>query len=989
MVVNRSYTKLTIRGIRGSLSRFIAIISIVALGSGFLAGLLASTPDMEKSADNYYDKSNTYDLNIKGSLGVTEEDVDSIRALGEIDEASATYSQDLMMETPDGEGYVTRIMSANFKKDDINQIKLLRGRLPEKANECVIQVINPYKVEFKNNITIKASEENEDYDKLDDTLNYKEYQVVGIVSSPLYVSVHGEISRVGDGRVELGMFVDKEAFNMDVYTDIFATLKGSKDFATYSDEYKDYVNKKTIAIKNLGIDRSEIRSNDVIGKAKKELENAKDAYNEGKQEAEQRLANAKRDIENGKEKVASGRKTLKESEAKIEKQEAELEAKEIELAKAKEGVDALKQMRDAGYPLSEEQLEQIAAYDEAVATISSGKQEIAAAKTKIKNSEAKLDKSAAAIKRGEAEYNSEKQKAEEELANAKKEIDEAAKEIANIDEAKWYIQSREDNIGISGFKSDSEKVAAVAKVFPIFFFVIALLVALTTLTRMVEEQRMQTGTLKSLGYSNREILNYYMIYSLSATVIGCAIGLVLGFAAFPKVISNAYVMMYTLPTVKMELLPYIAIPIVLVITVCILAAAYFSCRNELREKPAQLLLPRAPKPGKRILLERITPLWSCLKFTQKVTLRNLFRYKKHFLMTIIGIAGCFALLITGFGIRDSINDIVNKQYDEIYKYDFTVELTDELTNNAELNVINDKNLVKRYMSVSESPVKLKYKGNTQESTICVPSASKEFTEYVSLRQRVSGEKYIFADDSVILTEKTAEELGASIGDSIKVVLENGREAKFELDGISENYVSSYIYIGRDAYEEAFEQPCKYKTILLVANINKNVSSYRVSSALLESDRVSYALSSESIRQSFGDSVKSIDYVVYVVIFSAIALAVIVLYNLCNVNICERKKELATLKVLGFYEKEAVNYVFRETNILCVIGMIIGVPLGILLHKFVILTVEVGGVMFGREIYWQSYVYAVIITLVSIFVVNLIMRRSIRNIDMVESMKAND
>ncbi|MEG0662971.1 MAG: FtsX-like permease family protein, partial [Anaerovoracaceae bacterium] len=514
-----------------------------------------------------------------------------------------------------------------------------------------------------------------------------------------------------------------------------------------------------------------------------------------------------------------------------------------------------------------------------------------------------------------------------------------------------------------------------AKIFPIFFFLVAALVALTTMTRMIEEERGQIGALKSFGYSNFGILKYYLIYSFSASAIGVVLGLGGGFIIFPSVISKAYDMMYNLPPITTKVIWPIALIVGGITIFCIMATAYLACRSELKEKPAALLLPKAPKLGKRILLERITPIWKRIKFTRKVTLRNLFRYKKRFLMTIMGVAGCFALLLTGFGLRDSIGDIVNKQYGEIDRYNYILELNQEPTET--LAVPGE------YLLLHEVPVSISAKEKSERTTLDVPKDQEKLSDFVFLRERKSHEALSLKDDGVILTEKMSENLQVKVGDQVTIKLADGRKTEMKVSGIAENYVSSYAYINENTYKQAFGDSTSYTRVLIKSD-EENLAE-----KLLKDNDAGYVLSIESIKDSFKDSVKSIDYIVVVLILSAGALAVIVLYNLTNVNICERKKELATIKVLGFFEKEVSAYIFREINILSGIGMVVGIPLGILLHRFVMKTAEVDAVMFGRHIYWQSYLYAAAITIFFTIVVNLIMRRSIRKIDMVESMKAND
>ena len=527
-------------------------------------------------------------------------------------------------------------------------------------------------------------------------------------------------------------------------------------------------------------------------------------------------------------------------------------------------------------------------------------------------------------------------------------------------------------------------MAAIARIFPVFFFLVAALVVLTTMTRMIEEERGRVGTLKSLGYTNGVIRNYYLVYGFVASLIGSAVGMSLGFVIFPKVISNAYAMMYNIPEVTTKFIWPMALAIGAVTIAVILFTIYFSCRGELKEKPASLLQPKAPEAGKRILMEKITPIWSRLKFTRKVTLRNLFRYKKRFLMTIIGMAGCFALLLTGFGIRDSINDIVGIQYGEIFKYDMTISVDKDKWKPS-------KDIYEKQGFFAEENAEVAFNGDKETFTLTVPENQKALSDFVDIRTRTGHEALELKSGEVVLSEKMCEVLDVKTGDTVTVTLDSGEEKEMKVSGICENYVGSVGFVNADTYEDAFGKAPDYST--LYVDIKDKVAESEDTDSIvrdvMNEPDVEYVLATDTISQNFNDSVKNIDYIVMVLIISAGGLSIIVLYNLTNVNVSERKKELATIKVLGFYEREVSSYIFREINILAVLGMICGLPLGVALHRFVIKTAEVGGMMFGRNIYLLSYILSFVIMGIFTFLVNLIMRRSIRKIDMVESMKAND
>lgn len=563
-----------------------------------------------------------------------------------------------------------------------------------------------------------------------------------------------------------------------------------------------------------------------------------------------------------------------------------------------------------------------------------------------------------------------------------------------LHDAVWMIRTRDDSAGYSSYGDNVGKVAALSKIFPVFFFVVALLVALTTMTRLVEEKRAEIGTLKALGYGNGAIFTEYLGYGLAASVTGSLLGFRVGFVLFPKAISSAYGMMYFLPElitpIRREIVMWVAPVTIGSIIAATLAAAWSECVSN----PAALLQPKAPPAGKRIWLEHIGFIWKRLPFIRKVTFRNLFRYMKRFLMTVIGVAGCTALLVTGFGLKDSINDIVDKQFGEIYRYELSMMITDpsEIDDDETLNAfLGNGEYVSSYVLCSQLNGKAEVGRESEPLTMVVPKTSDGFTQAVLLRERESGKEVEFPSDGVVLTEKLCEKLGIRVGDTVTIEDGDGVRGSVTVKGITENYVTSYAYMSAETYSETFNKESEPTLILatLADRGSGELSDSDITSKALLSSSVIYARTSRSLRTTFADSIKSIDGVILVLILAAGLLSIVVLYNLINVNICERSKELATLKVIGFYERETRAYIFRETNILSVIGSLVGLLVGNRLHAFVVKTVEVDQVMFGRNIYPLSYLYAVAISFVFTLLVELLMHKKIAAIDMAAAMKAND
>ena len=518
------------------------------------------------------------------------------------------------------------------------------------------------------------------------------------------------------------------------------------------------------------------------------------------------------------------------------------------------------------------------------------------------------------------------------------------------------------------------------------------MVVLTTMTRMVEEERQQVGTLKALGYSTGKIAVKYLFYASLASITGSVLGLAIGTRLFPYIIINAYNIMYDVPDILTPInVPYSLLASLSMI-LCTLAVTLWACWAEVREVPATLMLPKAPKAGKRILLERVTPIWSRMKFTSKVTARNLFRYKKRFLMTVVGIAGCTALLVTGFGVRDSVSDIVGLQYGEISQYQLTLGLMDEsaLEGRALQSILDDSSRITDSLPAMQAEMDVVPKdGKPADSLVVfVPQDVEALPEYFQFRHRTDGQEVTFDEDSVVVTEKICERQGWKVGDTITLQDEDGNEAKLTITAICENYIYHYVYISPKTYQESFGKEMEANSVLCkLPEEMDSATEEQLGTDLLQCRDVASAQFTDTLSESFNNSIQSINSIVVVLIISAGVLAFIVLYNLTNINVTEREKELATIKVLGFYDGEVSAYIYRETILLTVIGTALGLVLGMGLHQFVIRTAEVDMVMFGREVYWPSYVWSTLLTFLFSALVNLVMHHKLKNISMVESMKA--
>ena len=629
----------------------------------------------------------------------------------------------------------------------------------------------------------------------------------------------------------------------------------------------------------------------------------------------------------------------------------------------------------------------------ATSAFAAAQQQLADARTQLDDGWAEYDSGKEQLEASRTEYETQKAEAQKKLADGQKQIDDAEEQISDIQSGTWYVLDRGSTMSFASFEQYADRMDAIARVFPVFFFLVAALVASTTMTRMVDENRLQMGTLKALGYSNTMIAGKYLLYGLAASVSGSIFGMVVGFIVFPTIIWQAYqTMMFQIPTFSLQFYPGMAAGSVLLSAAVIGIATWESCRASLKEKTAALLLPRAPVAGKRIFLEYITPLWKHMSFSQKTTARNLFRYKKRFFMTVLGVAGCTALLLIGFGIQDSILPMLTKQTTELNHSDLTISLSDEKAFTVENGVIDmldasaDVTSFGRFYTKSVTL----YNADGDQQTISLVAAEDEgqMTDYFTFRTRQGHKAISFDDSSVILTEKTAELLGLAVGDPFEVELSDGSRQTLTLTGITENYVFTRLYLSQTQLKRLTGGTLPaWNTLYAQTSCPDTDARNALRTDLLACNYVGGVSFIEDTTEMFDNLIGCLNYVVILVIVCAAALAAVVLYNLISVNLGERKKELATIKVLGFYDKEVYRYIFREIDLLALIGSLVGLALGVPLHQFIIRTVEMDQMMFIRAAAPRSYLFSVALTLFFTVVVCRLMRRHIKKISMVESMKA--
>lgn len=758
-------------------------------------------------------------------------------------------------------------------------------------------------------------------------------------------------------------------------------------WAVYRSQQEEFDRQKSAMDEQLAQARKE------LDEAKYELERKEIEWQMGMKEFEQKLAEYESQKREAEQKLA-------EAEQQIADGFAELNGKKEQLIKGED-------------ELNRAQAELDSARKEALAQFEEAQRELDEAAAKLAEGREKLEEGKLELARAEREYAEKKAEVDEKLAEAREKIEEGEKEIAQLKKPKWYVFDREGgNEGFSSFKADTERMHSLSSVFPVIFLLVAAMVALTTMTRMVDEERIIIGTYKALGYSNIQIAAKYLVYAAIASISGSIIGILIGFQVLPTIVWNTYGILYALPPLITDFYWSIAVIAAIVCTLCTLAATSVACYSTLKEIPARLMLPRAPKPGKRVFLEHIRPVWSRLSFSQKATVRNLFLNKKRLVMSVIGIAGCTALLLTGFGIDDAVSSIIDNQFKDIFRYNVIIGLTENEVPDQARAFLDDPEYFTDSIMILQKTVEVipgvtssgksvsgesdtasdeQENKNAMNAYLVVPKDEGRIGEFIELRDRKSRRYLEFDGQSVIISEKLSEKLRLGVGDKISIQFLDSSDDEYitlTVTDITENYTFNYIYVAPEVYEKAFGEEPGYNFVMGKATEDHEVQQ-RISEGLLEIDGISTVMFTRDMIEKIEDSIKSVDRIIFVLTVLAGMLAFIVLYNFTNINVGERQRELATIKVLGFFDNEVDAYIYRETVAITVIGCILGLVGGIFLHRKVIETVEVDMVMFGRSLHAVSYVWAAVLTMLFSLIVNFAIKPKIRKINMIESLKSVD
>lgn len=1012
------------RAIKKNLGRFFSLIFIVALGVAFYSGIRSTEPDMKYSADLTYDKYKFLDIWVRSSLGLTGQDIEEIGKRKDVEIVEGGYLTEAFLTSNYGKDsnqeFITQVYSTS---SNLNNLNIKDGRLPMDVNECLLDYEFMKKHELKIGDILKISNSE---GKKDSSLKSEEFTIVGSGSFANYLSWERGSSSIGDGTNDTFIFTSPEAFDLNYYTIAYVRVEGAEAMDTYSLEYTDKINDVKKDIESLGdiqsvkrLDSIKAEGLEKIEEGRKKINNGKQALSDGQARldlAREELDKGYREYDIGISQYNSGLNDYNLGLEKLNTARAGLEARENEYRYGKSQLekleDDLKTLKISGNK------EAVAALEARVSEtkiklkfarnqldtgwtelnaesnkLGGSKSKLDSIKSKLDASKIKLDEGKLEFEKNKAEFESKKSDSEREIAEAEKDIRKAEENINNIGESKWYVLTRNQIMTFVEFKMDSERIGRIGTVFPAIFFLVAALVCLTSMTRMIEEERTLIGTMKAMGFSSVSIGSKYIIYAAVATLSGGFIGALVGAKILPYVIIVAYKILYV--NLDIVAVPYHANLFIMSIAFALIAtvgATVGAILNTLKSTPAALMRPPAPKSGKRIILERIPFIWNRLSFNFKSAIRNLFRYKKRFFMSVLGIGGCMSLLLVSFGLHDSIMTIVDKQYDSIWSYSASVDINQDAKPEEKKELVNDikktNPTISNYLMAYSLSKNITH-GNKESSVyIFVPENKTNASNFINFKDRNSkiNNQYDLEDGEVIITEKLANLLSLKPSDELSLETDNGIKT-VRVSHISENYLYHYIYMTENTYKDIYGNLPSYNTLYLQFNNSNHQKNEEISKSILNMNNVKGITMIDELQSKVNNMMSSLNYVVIVLILSAGLLIYVVTYNLNNINISERRRELASLKVLGMHNIEVANYIYRENIFLTGFGIIVGLFMGILLHQYVIRTAEIDMLMFGRNINQASYLLAAGLTFLFAVIVNVLMFWRIKKIDVVESMKS--
>ena len=985
---------------------------IIFLGAAVFSGLRNTPYTMAASADAYLNSHNYADLTYIATLGFSDEDVAKVRKLKGVKKVVPCYQFDALFAHKDGKSGVTVYSQEKYEKSMLDRPELLKGRYPKKQNECIIDV-NLGKYNYKLGHTIELSNDN----------GTKTYKIVGIVNDPRYISNvdrgtntlgdgtnSGFVEVLNEGARELGLNkkVAELRNNDHLYTSLLVDVEGTEKYNMFTSDYDNLIETVNTRVKSMLSEEMSDQYDQLTGDMQSQLDDAKKQYEEGYQEYKHNLDSFNSQISQGKIKLAEARIQFYEQKKIYLKKAAQVsnatqqaynETKKIdqEIKVLHDSIkDTLRNIKDKDSAQDaftkilndlNENLNNFNNKLQGVGQLLEGRIQLEKAQSQLDEAEAELNIQQSKLEVTENNAKVQLNAAKEQLDAAKAQIDQAQQQLNRIPKGVLYSLTKNENVGIVSYESYKQAIASIADVFPLIFFLVAALVSLTTMTRMIEEQRSYCGTLRALGYSKQDIIMQYIVYAFLATFFACILGILAGNQVFPRIIYFLFTyLMYGMNQSTVLVQKWsISLMTVLISVGVTLLATLSVCLQELVSTPSVLMRPKAPKAGKRILMERMPFIWKRLNFNQKVTMRNLFRYKKRFWMSVIGIAGCTALIMLGFGVKNSVSDIIPSQYEEVYKYDALIKLNSNVEDTKKV-----ENKIKRIEGVHNLTGAYRQNvtvlGNSEDyySTMVVYDNADEIKNFINFNDYKTKKKIILSDDGVVISQKLAEKLGVKKGENMTFSYDNTKYT-VKVSNIVQQYVSHQVYMSKTFYENL--TGTKSSASILYVDMNTKKSNIKTLKNYLDHHNIGSMERLTASLDEFQQRMSSLNIIVAILSGCAALLCFIVLYNLTNINIGERKGEIATIKVLGFRRKEYCDYIFRENIILSLIGASIGMFFGYFLHRFVVLTVEMDNMLFIRTMPLYIYLIAFGMTVGFTIIINLAMRHILDQVDMVESLKS--
>lgn len=915
------------RTIKKLFPRFLSLLLISFLGAFTYLGLTSTYPNMINSLDTYLDDSNTYDIKILSTLGLVDEDIEALKKIDNVKDVEGSYSKDVLVPVNDQE-YVINISSIT---SNVNKIELLSGSMPKNMNEIVIE---PMFLELNN---LKIGDELIFFDS---DLMLNNLTIVGTIDSSLYFnassfSQNRGTTNIGGGTIHYYSFGLPSLFNLDYYTSVYITLENTLEETTSSELYEEKVANTINEINKIKEIQEQNRYNNIVNE-----------FNSLKEQIELYLSNYENEINQKEKEYNNILISLNIQESEIDTKINIIENRINELNDLLSNLS----MDDPLYNDYQNELQTLNIELDQYKTLKETKEKIEQEKIKLST------------------Y---KNLAEQKIQEA----EETLKKVS----PKWIVMDRTYYVTYTEYIDDTSSINNLAKIFPIIFFTVSILISLVSMNRMVEEDRQEIGTLKSMGFTNKHIMTKYILFSLFATSIGAVSGSFLGVLIIPNVIFNIYSLLFSIPKMY-NTINIVYFVICLLITIgCVLGTTYFTVIKVVREKPSQLMRPKAPKNGKRVFLEKIKWLWNKLSFSNKVTVRNVFRYKKRAIVTIIGIAGCCALMMTGFGLKDSIVDIPDRQFGDIFTFDAMVYVNDY--KESDEYIFEDEDI--------KSSIRLQNINATtygKKTSIFVIEDNEDISKFINIYDSKTKKLQTLKQNEVAISDKLAQLENISIGATVEFYDSNNFTYEYKVAAIAENYIEHYIFMMESTYELS-GQTFTPNTVCIQTNDLNEEQKEDLSKRLLTNDKVISISYVDELVSKVNNMFDSLNKVILILIILASTLSFVVLYNLSNINIQERKKEVASLKVLGFYHKEVDNYLIKENTILTIIGIIVGFVLGYFLTLYVIKTVEIEKAVFMTNIKFTTYLYSLLLTVIFTYIVNKITHFVLKKINMIESLKS--